>query len=270
MFRPQILARLVLAAIVAAFAAAPLAPVPAASARPAAAGGAAPVCPVAEGNARFVRFSYLEILDRCPDGRGLAFWTAQLDGGLRRSRFTDIIDMSAENLVHNNVVPLYQFLLGRVPTAAELEAGVADIRARRANDAITARLIASDEGYERQVPGTTPAIDDAAWLEWAYARILDRAPDPQGAAYFLGRFSPSGSTQAQRYGVAMDLERSASNARSWVKASMTEALGRTPDPAGVVFWMDWLMGRGRWQTFRMWTLHLASDEAYRRAQTQPS
>jgi hypothetical protein len=38
----------------------------------------------------------------------------------------------------------------------------------------------------------------------------------------------------------------------------------------VAFWVDWLMGRGRWQTFRMWTFHLASDEAYRRAQTQPA
>jgi hypothetical protein len=228
-----------------------------------------PTCPAAEGNARFVRFIYRTILYRCPDAAGAAYWTAQLDGGLARSRFTDIVDLSTENLRRNNVVPAYRFLLGRQPSEGELAAAIADLRARRANDVLIAGLLASDEAYDRQVPGTSPAADDLAWLEWAYARILDRAPDPAGASHYLARFSRAGSTANQRFAVAMDLERSTANARSWVKASLAQALGRTPDAAGVAFWMDWLMGRGRWQTFRMWTLHLASNEAYRRAQTQP-
>lgn len=242
---------------------------PTASAAPAAPAPEPPACPAAEGNARFVRFVYRSILSRCPDPAGAAYWTAQLDAGLPRARFTDVVDLSTENLRRNNVLPLYRFLIGRAPSADELAAGIADLRVRRANDVLTARLLASDEGYARQVPGTDPTADDTAWLTWAYARVVDRAPSSAELARDLARFSPGGSTEVERFWVAMALERSSENARSWVRASMAEALGRTPDAAGVAWWMDWLMGRGRWQTFRMWTLHLASDEAYRRAQTLP-
>ncbi len=227
-------------------------------------------CPAAEGNARFVRFAYLEILERCPDRAGAAYRTAQLDAGLPRSTVTDRLDMSEENLRGNNVVPLYQFLLGRPPTNGEVATGVADLRARHANDALTAKLLASDEGYALHSEGATPLERDTSWLAWAYARILDRAPDPHGQAFFLGYFAPSGSTATQRAKVAMGLERSRSNALSWVRASLAEGLGRTPDRVGESYWLQWLTGpTGRWRTFRMWTLILASDEAYRRSQTQP-
>jgi hypothetical protein len=246
----------------------PLAAAPA-SAAPVAPAQPSPACP--EGStpdARWVQFTYQAILRRCADPAGLAHWTAKLAGGASRASVSDAIDMSTENLGKNNVDPLYRFTLGRAPTAAERAAGIADLRARHANDHLTARLMASDEGYAREGVGATPLERDTAWITWAYNRILDRAPDPLGLRNYLGYFASTGSTAAQRFKVAMGLERSRSNALSWTRAAMAEALGRQPDPTGVAFWSQWLTGpRGRWQTFRMWTLLLASNEAYRRAQT---
>ena len=91
-------------------------------------GVVAPVCPAATANGRFVRFLYLQILMRCPDASGGAYWTAKLDHGSARSAVADVLDMSTENVVNNNVVPLYQGLLGRAPSSTELAAGVNSIR----------------------------------------------------------------------------------------------------------------------------------------------
>ena len=44
------------------------------------------------------------------------------------------------------------------------------------------------------------------------------------------------------------------------------AVIETPDPAGIRSWTAWLTGSGGWQTFRLWTHLLSSDEAYRRSQ----
>lgn len=244
---------------------------PSAPAAPAAPAAPRPVpCPAAEGNARFVRFVYLEILHRCPDAGARAFWTPRLDAGLDRWRFVEAVDVSNENLGKNNVDQLYPLLVGRAPSAAERQAGIDTLRARHENATLTAALISSPEAYSAHTSAGTAEERDREWLAFAYNRILDRAPDANGEAFYLGYFPAGGSTVEQRRKVAMGLERSRSNLLSWVKAAMTEALGRTPDREGVDYWSSWLVTTGTWQTFRLWTTLLSSNEAYRRAQTQPS
>jgi hypothetical protein len=216
-------------------------------------------------NQRYVTFLFDEILHRCPDVRAAAYWTARLDGGASRWSVAEAIDTSTENLGRNNVDGLYQGLLGRPPTATERDAWIRYLRAAHENAVPTAMLLSSAEGYARHTTATIAAERDVEWLTVAYNRILDRAPDPKGLAFYLRKLGPGASTQATRFTVAMSLEHSAPNANSWVRAAMTEALGRTPDPAGVRSWTAWLTGPGRWQTFRLWTHLLSSDEAYRRA-----
>jgi hypothetical protein len=222
------------------------------------------VAPTANG--RYVAFLYGEILGRCPDAAAAQFWTARLDGGATRWSVAEALDTSTENLGRNNVDGLYQGLLGRAPTAGERSHWIDFLRKAHANAVPTAALLASEEGYRLHTSAATTAKRDEEWLAYAYNRILDRAPDPQGAAHYLRKFGSKGSTSATRNAVAMSLELSSSNARSWVRAAMTEALGRTPDAAGVRYWTGWLTGRGGWRTFQLWTHLLSSDEAYRRAQ----
>jgi hypothetical protein len=180
---------------------APLAPPVAAA--PVAPRGAPVACRAPEGAARYVRFVYRTILNRCPDPAGLAYWTRRLEAGASRWGVADAIDLSDENLRRNNVVPAYSFLVGRPPTAAELDRWVRHIRMHRENGVMNASLMASDEGFSRKV-GELPFVEqDAAWVTWAYERILDRAPDPRGLAFYLGYFAPSGAPRAQRFKVAI-------------------------------------------------------------------
>ena len=59
------------------------------------------------------RWIYLNILNRCPDGGGAAYWTQQLDDGMGRWVFARRIDYSNENIASNNILPLYGQLLNR-------------------------------------------------------------------------------------------------------------------------------------------------------------
>ena len=233
--------------------------------------GPAAMCPADAGNARFVRWTYFQILGRCPDSGGLAFWTGMLDNGLPRDQFTDMVDMSDENLVNNNVVGIYEGILGREPTAQELSFWVARIRTIKADDELIATLAASDEFFSSDQispDGSTADQQNQSWITFAYNGILDRNPDEQGAAFFLALLG-SPSTQASRFNVAFNyLERSDENTRDWVLAVYGAALVRAPDPAGGDFWVHWLASTH--QTFRMWTYFLASPESYDIAQTQPN
>lgn len=226
-----------------------------------------PVCPAAAGNARFVRFIYLNILFRCPDAAGLTYWTDGLDDGLSRGQMAQTIDLSDENMVNNNVVPLYADVLGRAPSAQELQDGVASIRAHQSDARLIAHLASSDAFYATIDPGTQDR--DATWLTVAYENILDRSPDRAGQTYFLGVMGTP-STAATREKVARALELSAENDQGWTAAVFFAGLNRPPDPAGFGYWTTWLAGPGERRTFKMWTSILSSNEGYARAQTQPN
>lgn len=221
--------------------------------------------PATTAEGAYVRALYAEILDRCPDAAGTAHWVAELRGGSSRWAVAEAIDTSTENLGRDNVDPLFQELLGRAPTAAERGRWIDHIRRSHEDAVATASLLSSDEGYAAHTSAPTAAGRDQEWLTAAYQRILDRDPDPTGRAAYTVRLG-SPSTAATRFRVAMSLEHSDANARSWVRAALAEALGRPADPSGIRYWTTWLEGRGRWQTFRLWTHQLASDEAYRHDQ----
>lgn len=223
-----------------------------------------PLCPTEGANARFVRYIYLSILDRCPDDGGLGFWATALDRGLPRATFTDIIDMSDENIVNNNVLPLYGELLDREPSTLETIFWSAVIRNDKADDRMIAWLASTDEFWNALEGPDSERTGQ--WLDQAYSGILDRDIDEAAYWYFSAVLGPN-PTAAQRFDVAFYLERSDENVRSWVGAVYFAALNRPPDGGGAKFWNDWLLQTH--QTFRMWTHFLASDEAYALAQTQP-
>lgn len=229
------------------------------------------MCPADAGNARFVRWIYLNILFRCPDEAGLAYWTAQIDNGLPRDVVAGIVDMSDENLITNNVLHLYgaEGILQRDPTDLEVAHGVDSILTYQSDGPLIAELLSSDEFYDSNLSDVPADERDDAWLNSAFNRILDRDPDPGGRAYFRAVLGEQ-STAATRSAVALFLELSDENADSWVGAAMGGALHRAPDAGGFDFWKSWLTSDGAWQTFRMWSLLLSSPEAYSLAQSQPN
>jgi hypothetical protein len=226
----------------------------------------APICPAATANGKFVRFLYLQIMMRCPDAAGGAYWTAKLDHGSARSAVADALDMSTENLVDNNVVPIYQQALHRAPSSTELAAGIGSIRSTHGDAVLIAKLASSDEFFANFSAAPNP---EEAWLGTVYNIVLDRDTDAAGGDFFLSQLG-SDSSAGMRNWVTMTLEHSPENAAGWTGAAMGAAFGREPDQAGMAYWMNWLQNSGKWQTFRMWTAMLSSQEGFNLAQTQPN
>lgn len=231
-----------------------------------------PVCPADEGNARFVRFIYLNILFRCPTEADSDYWTARLDAGYGRGQFARWVDLSNENLVYNNVLELYGRMLDREPTPAELSAGVAFIRANQSDGQLIADILASDEFYESyspEIPVTRATEKDEAWLNEVYNFILDRNVDEAGFEYWTGVLGDE-STQATRRKVTRTLERAPEATFGWIYGVYFGGVNRPPSDGDLQYWQQWLLGPGKWRTFHMWTSVLSSSEGYARAQTQPS
>lgn len=227
-------------------------------------------------NARFVRWTYMQILYRCPDNDGLGYWVPKLDAGLSRTAFTDLIDMSDENLIANNIVGLYEGLLGRAPTNTEITTWLAKFRTEKGDADLIATLASSDEFWNHFSCTTTArsySTDGAppdtskvqCWLELLYQQVLERSPDDAGMGYYLSLLGAN-PTAAQRYNVAYNyFERSEENARGWVVSAYFAAFNRPPDATGVEFWYHWVLNNN-FKTFQMWTQLLGSAEGYSIAQ----
>ncbi|HEU5150359.1 MAG TPA: DUF4214 domain-containing protein [Iamia sp.] len=228
-----------------------------------------PACPAEEGDARFVRYIYLNILFRCPSAADTAYWTGRLAAGYGRGAFAKYVDLSTENLVHNNVRQLYLGLLDREPTSAELTAGVAHIRRYQSDAVIIADILASDEYYDIFGRPDRASDTDEAWLDHVYGFILDRGIDQGGLAHWSAVLGEE-STQATRRTVTRALERSREATVGWIYGVYFAGLHRPPGPNEFGYWQQWLLGAGQWRTFQMWTSVLSSAEGYRLAQTQPS
>lgn len=220
------------------------------------------------GNARYVAWTYQKVLFRCPDPGGLHYWTTRLDNGMSRFGFVLAIDNSDENIIGNNVVALYEGVLHRAPTAAETANWATRIRAERNDGPLFATLYGSDAFWN------SPVIhgDTDAYIAFLYSAVLDRVgdqsvADPQGFSFFQ-EILGTNPTEAQRQHVALRyFEESTENARDWVWASYHSGLGRPADPAGGVFWTDWVLDNG-FRTFDMCNALEASNEAYANAQVQ--
>jgi hypothetical protein len=209
---------------------------------------------------------FLQILARCPSAKSTTIWTGRLANGWTRNDVAKAIDNTDENLVRNNVVPLYEGILNREPTAGETALWVSYIRANRLDAELIAFLASTDTFYAQFASAPDRRV---AFITAAYNAILDRDPDPAGLAHHLATLGSS-PTVAKRLKVLRELEYSPENASGWVQAVYFAGLNRPGEPAGITYWTNWLQGPGKWHTFSMWTQFLSSNEAYNRAQTQPN
>lgn len=220
------------------------------------------------GNARYVAWVYQKVLFRCPDPGGLQYWTGRLNSGMSRMSFVVTVDNSDENIIGNNVNALYQGILHRAPTPSETTTWAAKIRSERNDGDLFATLYSSDAFWNSPAFGSTTD----GYIAFLYKAVLDRVgdqsvADPQGFSFYRDILGPN-PTAAQRYHVAYRyFEQSTENAHDWVWASYQSGLGRQADPAGGVFWTDWVLDHG-FRTFDMCNALEASQEAYDNAQTQ--
>jgi photosystem II stability/assembly factor-like uncharacterized protein len=192
-----------------------------------AARGAAVVSLSTTATASFATATYQDFLGRAPSGAERDLVAAALDAApSTRPAFLSRLS-SGEAWATQVVRTLYQQALGRAGDPG----GVAYWATRIGSGAtsvatVAAQLYASNESYTRLGGGTV-----GGWVDSLYDRLLHRAPDAGGRAYWIGQVAAHG-----RVSVAGRFFQSAESARTRVRTLYQALLGRDPDPSGLAYW----------------------------------
>ncbi len=187
-------------------------------------------CAVGEASvASFVTAAYVDFLGRQPSTAELAAAvTPLLSGATSRESFLRGLATSPE-WVGAIVRRMYLDTLGREPDPAGLATWVDWIRTGRFTVAQTAALFYSSQEFYAGIGGGT----DTTWVTKLYEKLLNRAPDPSGLAFWVGyAAAPAfgrGWVATQFYGA---LESRLTRVRNLYQA----LLARDPDPTGWPFW----------------------------------
>jgi hypothetical protein len=181
----------------------------------------------------FVTGEYLRFLRRGPDPVGLSSFVAQLQSGLAPEAVEAAFVSSSEYIVkHGNDVSLwvrglYQDLLGRTPSAAEVAFWVSQQQAGVPN-------------FQIAVGFTTSAEREAIVIREDYSTFLGRAPEPAGLAHWLGRFRQG----ANREGVASeilssneDFVKNGNTNVGFIRGAFRDVLQRAPTNSEIDFWL---------------------------------
>jgi hypothetical protein len=146
----------------------------------------------------FVTLLYNNVLHRAPDPDGLSYWVGDLANGLSRSQVVLSFSEGGEDIANTapavqqglwvqdtgaaEVARLYDAVLGRLPDASGetywthlLDSGALTLQQA------TEAFVATPE-----FTSVYGALDNTAFVNQLYENTLHRAPDPAGAAYWVG------------------------------------------------------------------------------------
>ncbi len=183
------------------------------------------------GNDDFLCTAYSDLLGRVPDSSDLAYWDAQLAGGASRSAVAYDIVTSAEYR-SDLISGYYQAFLGRGVDTAGLWYWLTQLNAGASDQSVIAGILGSAEFYTES--GGTPD----GFITALYTKLLGRAPDAGGLAFWEGQLS-SGATPSA---VAAGMLSSTEYQSDYVEALYSHLLGRTADAGGLSYWVAQLAG----------------------------
>ncbi len=211
---------------------------------------------------------YLAYFLRLPDFAGMQYWMAQRTAGRSLADVSSAFAASPEfintygSLDNRGFVGLvYQNVLGRAPDAAGLNFWTQKLNEGTARGQAmigfseSAEFVAGTRARLGEADGRTPV----ARLYWAYYL---RAPDTDGLKYWLDTGKPLDQVSAafaaapefgQRYGALSD--------EQFVRLVYQNVLGRQPDNAGLVFWLQRVIGG---MTHGQMMLEFSESEEFRR------
>lgn len=139
---------------------------------------------------------------------------------------------------------LHEGLLGRAPGLLDLEREAAALSAGASPSGLADRLLSSADGLAREGAG-----DHATFVTELYAGVLDRAPEPEGFAFWTQKLDAGASRADVGAGIALSPEHLAAIAPVLASglfvpdAASTEVarlyyavLDRAPDASGLDFW----------------------------------
>ncbi len=183
---------------------------------------------------------YRASLGRTADAAGLAFWTAELEGGRPPASVAAAFIGSEE--FEGRVAPvtrLYRAVLDRDPDEAGLRFWLDRLRGGQNLRDVASSFVGSPEFAD-----LAGEPDAGRLVDLLYDRVLDRPADPGGRTFWVDRVE-SGSTDLG--GLVLGFSESAefieaTSAETRVIAVYLALLGRAPDPGGLAFWAGRVRG----------------------------
>lgn len=174
----------------------------------------------------YVSQLYRDVLDRPVDRPSSQILVNLLLAGQPRLVITEPLASSPEHL-RLIVTQAYQNILGRAPESAGLDFWTAALGRGVTDEQLAATMIASDEFFH------AAGGDNRAWVDAMYLKLLGRAADSNGEAFWLNALNQGQS----RFEVALAIATSPEHEGSLVSADYAQLLHRTGSPAEINAWV---------------------------------
>lgn len=203
---------------------------------------------------KYVVALYADFLSRSPDPGGLNHWSNLLTSGQMQRRQIAYSMATTDEWLNKVVNDFYVSTLGRNADPSGLTHWRNLLRAGMPVAEVAARFYASDEYFARA--GSLPT----AWVDNLYRKLLNRAPDAGGLAFWTAKSQLEGrvTVAAQFYGSQETLVRR-------VSALYSSLLHRHADPAGLATWPAVVKSQG---DLSLASFLASSEEYWMRAQTR--
>jgi hypothetical protein len=189
---------------------------------------------------QFVVGAYQQYLKRFPDPVGLNFWVGAMQAGVFSDEQVEALFLGSEEYIASHggtgqawVTGMYEDLLGRTPSDAEVQAWVNVLNAGTPSAAVALGFAASPEREAQRVRtnyqtylGRDPRQDEVDL--WVNA-FLGGLSNEEMVAGFVG--SPE---------YYLNPQKGKGNAARWVSTAYLDVLFRAPSVAEVNAWLDFL------------------------------
>ncbi|HEV3340074.1 MAG TPA: Ig-like domain-containing protein [Pirellulales bacterium] len=167
---------------------------------------------------------YQQVLGRGPDAGGLAYWTAQIQDGKPYGAVAQGFFESDEHL-DPIVENFYQEFLLRSADPQGLAHWTGVWQSHGGPESVIAGMITSPEFFASAAAARPDLTANAAWVTALYQRLLNRAPEDSGLAYWTGKLASGAMTPVE---VVDAIESSQENFQNLTTGFFNEYLGRNP------------------------------------------
>jgi hypothetical protein len=205
----------------------------------------------------YVNALYCDVLNRPPDPNGLAFWVAQLQGGVSRAQVAGAFWQSAEHR-GIEVDQDYQTILGRAGDAAGRQNWVQQLLSGTDESQVLLAFLTSPEF-------TAEHADSAAFVRALYKIVLNRDAAPAEVAFWQQDLQSGALSRAAVSSLFLSSNEAFGDA---VNQDYEQFLGRGESPEEQQAWVLALKN-GSARSSSLSVIFLASDEYQGRASTRP-
>jgi hypothetical protein len=173
---------------------------------------------------------FADFLDRPPLTRERQMWSAQIKASRNRTLLAEELANSPE-WTGAVIDRMYVDTLGRAGDSTGREYWISRLRTNATVRQVAASFYSSPEYFSRYGRG-----DSRTWIADLYVKLLGRAPDAVGLAYWETTL-----TRTNRQQVAAGLYQSVESRNARVTALYRSLLGRDPEPTGLAAWSQKLV-----------------------------